>query len=84
MSNRREFLKFLAGSPLLLAYPALLEAFTQAPTALEKTAEPPVPTTAAGAVNPCVPTSSPVVVLNSSSSLGKLMVTALGRKLRQA
>src|SRR6188768_4303407 len=33
MSNRREFLKFLAGSPLLLAYPALLEAFTQAPTA---------------------------------------------------
>jgi 4-hydroxymandelate oxidase len=33
MSDRREFLKFLAGSPLLLAYPALLEAFTQAPTA---------------------------------------------------
>ena len=32
MSDRREFLKFLAGSPLLLAYPALLEAFTQAPT----------------------------------------------------
>jgi 4-hydroxymandelate oxidase len=33
MSDRREFLKFLAGSPLLLAYPSLLEAFTQAPTA---------------------------------------------------
>ena len=33
MTDRREFLKFLAGSPLLLAYPALLEAFTQAPTA---------------------------------------------------
>jgi isopentenyl diphosphate isomerase/L-lactate dehydrogenase-like FMN-dependent dehydrogenase len=33
MSDRREFLKFLAGSPLLLAYPALLEAFTQEPTA---------------------------------------------------
>ena len=33
MSDRREFLKFLAGSPLLLASPALLEAFTQAPTA---------------------------------------------------
>ena len=33
MSDRREFLKFLAGSPLLLAHPALLEAFTQAPTA---------------------------------------------------
>jgi isopentenyl diphosphate isomerase/L-lactate dehydrogenase-like FMN-dependent dehydrogenase len=33
MSDRREFLKFLAGSPLLLAYPTLLEAFTQAPTA---------------------------------------------------
>ena len=33
MSDRREFLKFLAGSPLLLAYPALLDAFTQAPTA---------------------------------------------------
>ena len=33
MSDRREFLRFLAGSPLLLAYPALLEAFTQAPTA---------------------------------------------------
>ena len=33
MSDRREFLKFLASSPLLLAYPALLEAFTQAPTA---------------------------------------------------
>ena len=32
MSDRREFLKFLAGSPLLMAYPALLEAFTQAPT----------------------------------------------------
>ena len=32
MSDRREFLKFLAGSPLLLAYPTLLEAFTQAPT----------------------------------------------------
>ena len=32
MSDRREFLKFLAGSPLLLAYPALLEAFTQAPS----------------------------------------------------
>ena len=32
MSDRREFLKFLAGSPLLLASPALLEAFTQAPT----------------------------------------------------
>ena len=32
MSDRREFLKFLAGSPLLLAYPALLEAFTQGPT----------------------------------------------------
>jgi hypothetical protein len=32
MSDRREFLKFLAGSPLLLAYPSLLEAFTQAPT----------------------------------------------------
>ncbi len=33
MSDRREFLKFLAGSPLLLAFPSLLEAFTQAPTA---------------------------------------------------
>ena len=33
MSDRREFLKFLASSPLVLAYPALLEAFTQAPTA---------------------------------------------------
>jgi 4-hydroxymandelate oxidase len=33
MSDRREFLKFLTGSPLLLAYPSLLEAFTQAPTA---------------------------------------------------
>jgi 4-hydroxymandelate oxidase len=33
MSDRREFLKFLAGSPLLLACPSLLEAFTQAPTA---------------------------------------------------
>jgi 4-hydroxymandelate oxidase len=33
MSLRRDFLKFLAGSPLLLAYPSLLEAFTQAPTA---------------------------------------------------
>jgi 4-hydroxymandelate oxidase len=33
MSDRREFLKFLAGSPLLLAYPSLLEAFAQAPTA---------------------------------------------------
>ena len=33
MSDRREFLKFLAGSPLLLAYPALLEAFTQEPGA---------------------------------------------------
>jgi hypothetical protein len=32
MSDRREFLTFLAGSPLLLAYPSLLEAFTQAPT----------------------------------------------------
>jgi 4-hydroxymandelate oxidase len=32
MSDRREFLKFLAGSPLLLAYPTLLEAITQAPT----------------------------------------------------
>jgi 4-hydroxymandelate oxidase len=32
MSDRREFLKFLAGSPLLLAYPSLLDAFTQAPT----------------------------------------------------
>ncbi|HKW03066.1 MAG TPA: alpha-hydroxy acid oxidase [Vicinamibacterales bacterium] len=32
MSDRREFLKFLAGSPLLLASPAWLEAFTQAPT----------------------------------------------------
>ena len=32
MSDRREFLKFLAGSSLLLASPALLEAFTQAPT----------------------------------------------------
>ena len=32
MSDRREFLKFLAGSPLLLAYPTLLEAFAQAPT----------------------------------------------------
>ena len=32
MSDRREFLKFLAGSPLLLAYPSLLEAFTQAAT----------------------------------------------------
>lgn len=32
MSDRREFLKFLAGSPLLLAYPALLEACTQAPS----------------------------------------------------
>ena len=32
MSDRRGFLKFLAGSPLFLAYPALLEAFTQAPT----------------------------------------------------
>jgi 4-hydroxymandelate oxidase len=31
MSDRREFLKFVAGSPLLLACPALLEAFTQAP-----------------------------------------------------
>ena len=30
MSDRREFLKFLAGSPLLLVYPCLLEAFTQA------------------------------------------------------
>ena len=33
MSDRREFLKSLAGSPLLLAYPSLLEAFAQAPTA---------------------------------------------------
>ena len=33
MSDRRDFLKFLAGSPLLLAYPSLLEALTQAPTA---------------------------------------------------
>jgi len=33
MSDRRAFLKFLAGSPLLLAYPSLLEAFAQAPTA---------------------------------------------------
>ena len=33
MSDRREFLKFLASSPLLLASPALLEAFSQAPTA---------------------------------------------------
>ena len=33
MSDRREFLKFLAGSPLCLLYPGLLEAFTQAPTA---------------------------------------------------
>jgi isopentenyl diphosphate isomerase/L-lactate dehydrogenase-like FMN-dependent dehydrogenase len=33
MSDRRDFLKFLAGSPLLLAYPSLLEAFTQAPIA---------------------------------------------------
>src|SRR5262245_11514849 len=33
MSDRREFLKFLAGSPLLLAYPSLLDAFTQVPTA---------------------------------------------------
>lgn len=33
MSHRREFLKFLASSPLLLASPALLEAFSQAPTA---------------------------------------------------
>ena len=33
MFDRREFLTFLAGSPLLLAYPALLEAFTRAPTA---------------------------------------------------
>jgi 4-hydroxymandelate oxidase len=33
MSDRREFLKFLSGSPLLLVYPSLLEAFTQAPTA---------------------------------------------------
>jgi isopentenyl diphosphate isomerase/L-lactate dehydrogenase-like FMN-dependent dehydrogenase len=33
MSDRRDFLKFLAGSPLLLAYPSLLEAFTQAPGA---------------------------------------------------
>jgi 4-hydroxymandelate oxidase len=32
MSDRRELLKFLAGSPLLLAYPTLLDAFTQAPT----------------------------------------------------
>ena len=32
MSDRREFLQFLAGSPLLLAFPTLLEAFTQAPT----------------------------------------------------
>ena len=31
MSDRREFLKFLAGSPLLLASPSLLDAFTQAP-----------------------------------------------------
>jgi isopentenyl diphosphate isomerase/L-lactate dehydrogenase-like FMN-dependent dehydrogenase len=31
ISDRREFLKFLAGSPLLLASPSLLEAFTQAP-----------------------------------------------------
>jgi 4-hydroxymandelate oxidase len=30
MSDRREFLKFLAASPLLLAYPTLLEALTQA------------------------------------------------------
>ena len=30
MSDRREFLKFLAGSPLLLVCPGLLEAFTQA------------------------------------------------------
>src|SRR5262245_64796145 len=33
MPDRREFLKFLAGSPLLLAYPDVLEAFTQAPAA---------------------------------------------------
>ena len=32
MADRRAFLKFLAGSPVLLAYPALLEAFAQAPT----------------------------------------------------
>jgi isopentenyl diphosphate isomerase/L-lactate dehydrogenase-like FMN-dependent dehydrogenase len=32
MSDRREFLKFLAGSPLLLACPSMLEAFVQAPT----------------------------------------------------
>jgi 4-hydroxymandelate oxidase len=31
MSDRREFLKFLAASPLLLACPSLLEALTQAP-----------------------------------------------------
>ncbi len=32
MSNRREFLTFLASSPLLLVSPNLLEAFAQAPT----------------------------------------------------
>jgi len=31
MSDRREFLKFLAGSPLVLAFPSLLEAVAQAP-----------------------------------------------------
>ena len=33
MSDRREFLKFLAGSPLLLACPRLLQAFSQPPAA---------------------------------------------------
>jgi isopentenyl diphosphate isomerase/L-lactate dehydrogenase-like FMN-dependent dehydrogenase len=33
MSDRREFLKFLAGSPLLLACPSLLQAFSQPPAA---------------------------------------------------
>ena len=40
MSDRREFLKFLAGSPLLLANPSLLEAFTQAPTPQAAAGEP--------------------------------------------
>lgn len=33
MSNRREFLKFLAGSPLLAGAPFLANAFAQAPGA---------------------------------------------------
>ena len=43
MSDRREFVKFLAGSPLLLAFPSLLEALTQAP------ASPPAATLASAA-----------------------------------